>query len=214
MTNWGAIRFNSQSVISDGSNFRPFLTENCMTLALRPHHALTSFSQTFSRKLTKNLKTCQIDVESGTEVWCCCLEPFLTRAGPGGGYTPPPSGFSQIAGKRRRAAPQNFAYLFSHLFRILRQKISTMWPKVRSPGHFEWPNLTKSLNLHQSYNCWVIDTKVSGVDEGHSIYKMYISDFWYLWPEVRSISRPPHYKSMGEISTSSECYPIHSIWSG
>ena len=79
---------------------------------------------------------------------------------------PPPSGFSQIAGKRRRGAPPNFAYLFSHLFRILRQKISTMWPKVRSPGHFEWPNHTKSLNLHQSYNCWVINIKVSGVDEG------------------------------------------------
>ena len=48
------------------------------------------------------------------------------RAGGGAVLRPPPSGFSQIAGKRRRAAPPNFAYLFSHLFRILRQKISTM----------------------------------------------------------------------------------------
>ena len=53
-----------------------------------------------------------------------------------------------------------------------------------------------------------------GVSKGDSMYKTFISEFWYLWPEVRSISRPPHYKSMGEISTSSECYPIHSIWPG
>ena len=139
---------------------------------------------------------------------------FFNPRRAGGRFYAPPSGFSQIAGKRRRAAPPNLAYLFSHLFRISCPKISTIWPKVRSPGHFEWPYLTKSLNLHQSYNCWAIDIKVSGVDEGDSIYKTYISDFWYLWPEVRSISRPPHYKSMGEISTSSECYPIHSIWSG
>ena len=51
---------------------------------------------------------------------------YIPRRAGGGGFTPPPSGFSQIAGKRRRAAPPNFAYLFSHLFRILRQKISTM----------------------------------------------------------------------------------------
>ena len=31
----------------------------------------------------------------------------LTRARPGGGYQPPPSGFSQIAKKRRRVAPPN-----------------------------------------------------------------------------------------------------------
>ena len=89
-----------------------------------------------------------------------------------------------------------------------------MWPKVRSPGQFEWPNLKKSLNLHQSYNYWAIDMQLSGVSKGDRIYKTYISDFRYLWPEVRSISRPPHYKSMGEISTSSECHSIHSICSG
>ena len=34
-------------------------------------------------------------------------------------------------------------------------------------------------------------------DVSDSINKMYISEFWYLWPMVRSILRPLHYKSMG-----------------
>ena len=32
------------------------------------------------------------------------------------------------------------------------------------------------------------------------VYNLHISDFPYWWPEVRSISWPPHYKSMGEKS--------------
>ena len=131
-----------------------------------------------------------------------------------GGHFGPPCGFSQIAGKRRRAAPPNFAYLFSQHFRTLCENFDPMWPKFRSLDQFEWPNHIKSFNLHQSYNCWAIDMKLSGLSEGDSIDKTYISEFWYLWPEVRSISRPHHYKSMGEISTCSECHPIPSIWSG
>ena len=35
---------------------------------------------------------------------------------------------------------------------------------------------------------------------GHPVdtYNSYISDLWYLWPDVRSISWPHHYKSMGK----------------
>ena len=132
----------------------------------------------------------------------------------GGLFDPPPCGFSRIARKRRRAAPPNFAYLFPHQFCILCAKISPRWPKVRSPGQVKWPYLQKSLSLRQSYSSWAIDMKISGVSKGDSIYKTYISEFLYLWPEVRSISRPPHYKSMGEISTSSECHPMPSICSG
>ena len=55
---------------------------------------------------------------------------------------------------------------------------------------------------------------ISGISKGDSIYQTYISEFLYLWPEVRSILRPPHYKSMGEIPTSSECHPMPSICSG
>ena len=36
------------------------------------------------------------------------------------------------------------------------------------------------------------------IDIRDSIYKIYISEFWYRWPKVRSILRPHHYKSMGE----------------
>ena len=35
--------------------------------------------------------------------------------------------------------------------------------------------------------------KLSEYDEIISAYKMYISDFLYRWPQVRSFLRPPHY---------------------
>ena len=40
------------------------------------------------------------------------------------------------------------------------------------------------------------------VSKDHSYPQLVISD-WYLWPEVRSISWPPHYKSMGKNSNRS-----------
>ena len=42
--------------------------------------------------------------------------------------------------------------------------------------------------------------QLSGVDKGINTYKMFISEFRLRWPEIRSILRPYHYKSMGKYS--------------
>ena len=42
--------------------------------------------------------------------------------------------------------------------------------------------------------------KLSGIDKAASNYKTCISEFWFQWPEVRSIFRPDHYKAMGKSS--------------
>ena len=69
---------------------------------------------------------------------------------------------------------------------------------VRSPGHVKRPHLRKSFNARQSYTEWPITLKLSAIDTRISIYQMYISEFLYPWPKVRSTLRPLHYKWMGE----------------
>ena len=70
--------------------------------------------------------------------------------------------------------------------------------KVRSPGHAKGPHLIKSLNASHSYTEWPFTLKLSVLDICNSIYKMFISEFWYWWPKVRSILWPLHCKLMGE----------------
>ena len=53
----------------------------------------------------------------------------------GGCLNTPLSGFSPIAGKRRRSAPPFLAQLFIHLFRTLCENFRPRSLKVRSPGH-------------------------------------------------------------------------------
>ena len=118
--------------------------------------------------------------------------------GGGGVFTPPPSGFSRISQKRRRAAPPFLVHVFLHHFRTCCENFRPRPFKVRSPGHVKWPYLRKSSKARYSYTDWTITLKLSAIDMSNSMYKMYISDFWYLWPKVRSILRPLHYKSMGE----------------
>ena len=45
--------------------------------------------------------------------------------------------------------------------------------------------------------------KLSGYHNTISSYKTFISDFWFQWPNVRSILWPPHCKAMGEKSNRS-----------
>ena len=54
------------------------------------------------------------------------------------------------------------------------------------------------LSLCQSRSWWPIILKLGGWCKGMSAYNLYISDFSYWWPKVRSILRPCHYKAMGE----------------
>ena len=54
------------------------------------------------------------------------------------------------------------------------------------------------LSLCQSRSWWPIILKLGGWCKGMSAYNLYISDFSYWWPKVRSILWPRHCKAMGE----------------
>ena len=63
----------------------------------------------------------------------------------------------------------------------------------------------KFLNVPQRYTDWTIALKLSAIATSRSIYKLYISEFRYRWPNfdigdlsVRSILWPLHYKSIGK----------------
>ena len=91
--------------------------------------------------------------------------------------------------------------LIPHLFRNFCENFDPMPCEVRSPGQVKWPNYKITFQSRHGYNVWDRVMKLSEYDEVISAYKTYISDFWYLWPQVRSFLRPPHYKSMGKKST-------------
>ena len=128
----------------------------------------------------------------------------LTRALEGGGGNALPSGFSRIAEKRRRAAPPFFQCL-------LRIKLDTLCKNFnsRSPnssGHQVRSNSKTGFwlwGLRSGHTRCPISFKPSVFHKMIDAYNLYISDFWYLWPEVRSISWPHHYKSMGKNSNRS-----------
>ena len=79
--------------------------------------------------------------------------------------------------------------------------------EVRSPGQVKWPNYKITFQSRHGYNVSGKVMKLSEYDEVISAYKIYISDFWYRWPQVRSFLRPPHYKSMGKKLT-----PLYLLW--
>ena len=127
---------------------------------------------------------------------------FLTRALLGGAFErPPPSGFSRIAKIRRRCAPPGFHPPYPYLFRNFCENFDPRPCEVRSPGLVKWPNYKITFPSCHGYNVSEKVMKLSEYDEVISAYKMYISDFWYRWPQVMSFLRPPHYKSMGKKST-------------
>ena len=82
--------------------------------------------------------------------------------------------------------------------------------KVRSPGQFKWPNYKTTFQLCHGYNILGKVMKLSEYDKVVSAYKMYISDFWYRWPQVRSFLRPPHYKSIPSLGNKST--PLYLFW--
>ena len=129
----------------------------------------------------------------------------LTRALEGGAKNALPSGFSRIAEKRRRAAPPFFQYLLTIEFHTLCENFNPRSPKVRSPGQVKVKNGFLTLRLRSGHTRYPIGFKPSAFHKVIDTYNLYISDFWYLSPEVRSISWPHHYKSMGENSIGSYC---------
>ena len=132
------------------------------------------------------------------------IDHSLTRALEGGGAKNSlPSGFSRIAEKRRRAAPPFFQYLLTIELDTLCQNFNPRSPKVRSPGQVKIKNGFPTLRPRSGHTRYPIGSKRSAFHKIIDTYNLYISDFLYLWPEVRSISWPHHYKSMGKNSNSS-----------
>ena len=94
----------------------------------------------------------------------------------------PPWGFSGMAGKRRRAAPPNFAQLFEHQFSTLCWKVDFRSSEVRSPGHFKWPCLPKCLWSYKSRSFYLNGLKLAGFYKIISTYNLCISYFLHRWP--------------------------------
>ena len=111
-----------------------------------------------------------------------------------------PLRFSQIVKKRRRVAPPNLPYLFSQQFDTFSKKTMTRWHQ-RSRLQVTLSDLTlscvfRSLTSCQRHTSGPNSLKLAVYSKGIGVWNFYISDFWYRWPKVISISWPPHYKSM------------------
>ena len=138
----------------------------------------------------------------------------LTRAlegGGGGAKNAHPSGFSRKAEKRRRAAPQLFQHLLTIELDTLCKNFSPRSPKVRSPGQVKVKNGFLTLRLRSGHTRYPIGFKPSEFHKVIDTYNLYISDFLYPSPEVRSISWPHHSKSMGKNSNCSY-WMIVRLW--
>ena len=135
---------------------------------------------------------------------------MLFNPRPAGGCLNTPLRFFRIVRKRRRAAPPNLVYLFVQPFYTLCYFFAFGSGQVRSPGQVKWPHLRKTFKLRHGHSSGDKDLKLSGFGILPSTYNLYISDFQYRWPKVRSISWPPHYESMGKNSSASNTYQICS----
>ena len=109
---------------------------------------------------------------------------LVTRARPGGGYPPLPSGFSWIAKKRRRVARSNFAKLFKQHFDTLPAsfQVLTSWPQ-RSRLQVTLSDPTSSCIFQSLRACQrhikdpnSLKLAVCNTDIG--IYDFYVSDFF------------------------------------
>ena len=128
----------------------------------------------------------------------------LTRALEGGGKKCPPLRFFADSGKNGGAQRRLFCqYLLTIEFDTLCKNFSPRSPKVRSPGQVKVKNGFLTLRLRSGHTRCPIGFKPSVFHKMIDTYNLCISDFWYLWPEVRSISWPHHYKSMGKNSNRS-----------
>ena len=130
-------------------------------------------------------------VVSAGSAWQILLREYMvfnTRTGGGGAKNAHPSGFSRIAEKRRRAAPPFFQYLLTIEFDTLCKNFSPRSPKVRSPGQVKVKNGFLTLKLRSGHTRYPIGFKPSAFHKVIDTYNLYISDFLYLSPEVRSIS--------------------------
>ena len=85
-------------------------------------------------------------------------------------------------------------HLFIHIFRICCENFR---PRS-SPDRVKWPHLMKSFNARYRYADGTIALKLPAIGTSNAAYKMYISEFCYRWPKVRSILWHLPYKLIGE----------------
>ena len=142
----------------------------------------------------------------------------LTRALQGGLFSPPPPVVFRRSQENGGAQRRQILHTCFPIF-------CAPWVKILTPGDL-WSGHQvrssdptserkfRSLQSHQAHSCWDRILKPAGSSKGIRSYNLHISKFLYRWPKVRSFLRPAHYKSMGEISTYSECHPMTSICSG
>ena len=118
------------------------------------------------------------------------LAPANNRVNPrpaeGGLNTPTSCIFFGNSEKRRGAAPP-FCTAYQPSFPQLPENLAPRLSQVRSPGQAKWPHPIKSSWCYSSCGFWAINMEISGYHKTISSYKMYISDFSFLWLKVRSI---------------------------
>ena len=81
--------------------------------------------------------------------------------------------------------------------------------QVRSPGEVNWPSLKKSLQSCPACSVCQKGFKLRGLHAVMGAYNLYISDFLYPWPKVRSVAWPFHYKSMEKNENASRSVCTH-----
>ena len=113
---------------------------------------------------------------------------------------------AEKSGKQRH----RFSYTFSCICILPTpfQKISAQGPfsKVTRPGQVTPP--PRIFVIAPWLRFLGINMKLSLVDECISTYQTYTSEFWFRWPEIRSVFFcAHHYKAMGKCSDA-----LYSEW--
>ena len=142
----------------------------------------------------------------------CCF--FNPRTAWGGYPPPPPIRFFVDSEKRRR-----YKILHSCTYNTLIQCCKFWPPDLKgdaSRSHYvTWPEVAffQSLRVCQRHIKDPSSLKFAVCNTDIGIYDLYISDFLYRWPQVMSISWPPHYMSMVRKWSTSNAHQICPIQS-
>ena len=108
---------------------------------------------------------------------------------------PPPLRFFADSEKTTARGAAKFAIAVQPTSWHISKKDDPMSPKVTPPGHNKWPDLKLHFSKFESLSKTHHRCKLFGTHSVHDvgIYDLFISDFFlYRWPQVMSISWPPH----------------------
>ena len=118
----------------------------------------------------------------------------------GGPFRPPPPFrfllcHCQIPQDRKFTLVEFFLTFIAHI--LAKKSCRVMSGQVTSGDLLTPPQ--KSLQSRKSHSISPIDFLSSGFQRANTMHNLLISEFVYLWPEVRSHSWSVHYKPMGKI---------------